>query len=61
MQLGHLVLIARPDQPDHVRLREAARRIGKPEIAVMRVGTQAVGLEILVAIMADGNALVRSR
>ena len=42
-----------------MRLREAVGGIGKAEVAVLRVGAQAVGLEILVTMMADGDALFR--
>ena len=42
-----------------MRLRQAVGRVGKAEIAVVRVGAQAVGFEILFAVMADGDALFR--
>ena len=44
-----------------MRLRQAVARVGDAEVAVMRVGAQAVGLEILFAVMADGDALLRPR
>jgi hypothetical protein len=44
-----------------MRLGQAMGCLGNAEIAVMRVGTQTVGLEVLVAIMADGDALFRAR
>ena len=44
-----------------MRLRQAMARLRNAEIAVMRVGAQAVGLEILFAVMADGDALLRPR
>src|SRR5437764_11455615 len=59
MQLGDLVAIARSDQADHMRPRQAGRRVGNAEVAVPRIGAQAVGLEILVAVMADRDALLR--
>ena len=44
-----------------MRLRQAMGGIRNPEVAVLCVGAQAVGLEILFAVMADGDALLRSR
>src|ERR1019366_4602269 len=44
-----------------MRLRETMAGVGYAEIAILRVGAQAVGLEILVAVMADGDALFRAR
>ena len=41
-------------------LRQAVARSRDAEIAVLRVGAQAVGLEILFAVMADGDALFRA-
>src|SRR6478735_3837617 len=42
-----------------MRLRQAVRRVRNTEVAVLRVGAQAVGLEILLAVMADRDALLR--
>src|ERR1700687_5393990 len=42
-----------------MRPRQALARLGNPEVAIVRIGAQAIGLEILVAIMADGDALFR--
>ena len=61
MQLRHFGRIARPDQPDHMRLRQAVGGVGDAEVAIMRVAAQAVGDKILVAMMADGDALLRRR
>ena len=44
-----------------MRLRQAVRGVRDAEVAVLRVGAQAVGLEILFAVMADGDALLRPR
>ena len=44
-----------------MRLRQAVRRVRDAEVAVVRVSAQAVGLEILLAVMADGDALLRPR
>ena len=44
-----------------MRLRQAVAGVGKAEIAILGVGAQAVGFEILVAVMADGDALLRPR
>ena len=44
-----------------MRLRQAVGGVRDAEVAVMRVGAQAVGLEILFAVMADGDALLRPR
>ena len=41
-------------------LRQAMGGGGDAEVAVLRVGAQAVGLEILFAVMADGDALFRA-
>ena len=41
-------------------LRQAVAGCGKPQIAVLRIGAQAVGFEILVAVMTDGDALLRA-
>src|ERR1700737_426118 len=41
-----------------MRLRQAMARLGNPEIAIMRVRAQTIGFEILVAIVADGDALL---
>ena len=60
MQFRDFGGIARPDQPDHMGLRQAMGRAGDAEVAILRVGAQAVGLKILLAIMADGNALLRT-
>ena len=43
-----------------MRLRQAVARSRDAEIAILRVGAQAVGLEILFAVMADGDALFRA-
>ena len=40
-----------------MRLRQTMGCIRNAEIAVLRVGAQAVGFEILFAVMADGDAL----
>ena len=40
-----------------MRARQAGGGVRNAEIAVCRIGTQPVGLEILVAVMADGKAL----
>ncbi len=61
VELRHFLGIARPLQADDMRLRQAMRRVLDAEVAVMRVGAQAVGLEILFAVMADGDALLRPR
>ena len=44
-----------------MRLRQAVGGVRNAEVAVFRVGAQAVGLEILFAVMADGDALLRPR
>jgi hypothetical protein len=44
-----------------MRLRQAVASVRDAEVAVMRVCAQAVGLEILLAVMADGDALLRPR
>src|SRR6266850_463944 len=44
-----------------MRLCQALGGLANAEIAVFRVSTQTVGLEILVAIMVDGDALFRPR
>ena len=44
-----------------MRLRQAVGRVRDAEVAVLRVSAQAVGLEILFAVMADGDALLRPR
>ena len=44
-----------------MRLRQAVGSVGNAEVAVMRVSAQPVGLEILFAVMADGDALLRPR
>jgi len=43
-----------------MRLRQAMGCLANAEIAVFRVSTQTVGFEILVAIVADGDALFRT-
>src|ERR1035437_9004292 len=43
-----------------MRLRQALAGVGDAEIAVLRVGAQAVGLEIFLAVMTDGDALLRT-
>ena len=60
MQLRDFRRIARPDQPDHMRLRQAVAGGGDTEVAIMRVAAQAVGDKILVAIVADGDTLLRT-
>src|SRR5260370_37080179 len=42
-----------------MRPRQALARLGNSEVAIVRIGAQAIGLEVLVAIMADGDALFR--
>jgi hypothetical protein len=42
-----------------MRLRQTVARLGNAEVAVMRVSAQAVGDKILVAVMADRDALFR--
>src|SRR5258705_11977245 len=44
-----------------MRLRQALGGLANAEIAVFCVSTQTVGFEVLVAIMADGDALFRPR
>ena len=44
-----------------MRLRQAVAGFGNAEVAIMRIAAQAVGFEILVAVMADGDALFRPR
>src|SRR6202795_1347829 len=44
-----------------MRLRQAMTGLRNAEIAIVRVGAQAIGFEILVAIMTDGDALFRPR
>ena len=39
----------------------AATGVGHAEIAILRVSAQTVGFEVLVAMMADGDALFRPR
>jgi len=41
--------------------RQTTARVGNAEIAVLRVGAQAVGLEILLAVMADRDTLFLAR
>jgi len=41
-----------------MRPRQAARRVGNAEIAIFGVSAQAIGFEILVAVVADGYALL---
>src|SRR6202158_6395690 len=43
-----------------MRLRQAAAGLRNAEIAILRIGAQTIGFEILVAIMADGDALFRA-
>src|ERR1700694_1137163 len=43
-----------------MRLRPAAAGLRNAEIAILRIGAQTIGFEILVAIMADGDALFRA-
>src|ERR1700676_3707928 len=42
-------------------LGQTVRRIGDAEIAIFCISSQAIGDKILVAIMADGDALFRTR
>ena len=44
-----------------MRLRQAVRGFRDAEVAVLRVSAQAVGFEILLAVMADRDALLRPR
>src|SRR5260221_1479283 len=44
-----------------MRLRQAVGRVRNAEVAVSSVGAQAVGQKILVAVMTDGDALLRTR
>src|SRR6185437_7339005 len=44
-----------------MRLREAVTRIGNAEVAVVRIGAQTVGFKVLVAVMADRDALLWAR
>ena len=44
-----------------MRLRQTVRSFRNAEVAVFCVSAQAVGLEILFAVMADGDALLRPR
>ena len=43
-----------------MRLRQAVAGGGDTEVAIMRVAAQAVGFEILLAIVADGDTLLRT-
>src|ERR1035441_6168592 len=43
-----------------MRLRQAVAGGSDTEVAIMRVAAQAVGFEILLAIVADGDALLRT-
>src|SRR5665647_552806 len=40
-----------------MRPRQTLARLGHAEVAVLRVGAQAVGFKVLFAVMADGDAL----
>jgi len=42
-----------------MRLRKTLACRGHPEIAVMRIGAQTIGFEILVAVMTDCDTLFR--
>src|SRR5258708_35604086 len=42
-------------------LRQAVAGLGNAEVAILGVGPQAIGHKILVAVMADGDALLRTR
>src|SRR5450755_4393948 len=44
-----------------MRLRQAVAGLRNAEIAIVRVGAQTIGFEILVAIVTDGDALFRPR
>src|SRR3954452_14941105 len=59
MQLRNLGRIAGPDQSDHVRPRQPVARLDYPEVPVLRVSPQTIGLEIFIAVMADCDALFR--
>src|SRR6266849_512771 len=41
-----------------MRSRQAMASLGNPEIAIMRIAAQTIGFEILVTVMADGDALL---
>src|SRR6516164_7880467 len=41
--------------------RKASGRVRDAEVAILRIGAQSVGLEILLAVMADGDLLLRPR
>src|SRR5258706_11094282 len=43
-----------------MRLRQAVAGLRDAEIPIVRVSAQAIGFEILVAIVADGDALLRT-
>jgi hypothetical protein len=49
------------DQPDHMRPRQAAARLGDSKVAINGVSAQTIRLEVLVTVMADGDALFRPR
>src|SRR3979490_269820 len=44
-----------------MRLRQAVAGLGNAEIAGLRIGAQAIGFEILLAMMTDGDPLFRTR
>jgi hypothetical protein len=44
-----------------MRSRQAMARIGNAEIAVFGVGAKPIGLEILLAVMTDRDALLGAR
>src|SRR5712672_2396346 len=44
-----------------MRLRQAVAGLRNAEIAVLRVSAQAIGFEILLAMMTDGDPLFRTR
>ena len=46
-------------KPDHMRLAQPAGGRGDPQVAVLRVGAQAVGLEVGLVQVADGEDLGR--
>src|SRR5258708_28101740 len=52
--------MARPGQADHMGPDQAVVRLGNYEVAVFCVSAQTIGFEILVAVMADGDALFRT-
>src|ERR1700730_5262031 len=43
-----------------MRPRQTPAGLGDPEIAISGIGAQTIGLEVLVPVMADGDALFRT-